>query len=230
MPRQIEHVLRQFDRVMNPADRIQIANQPFVVVRVVVNLVGQHAVANHVGMVHAGRGFLLPGGVGVAVQVGEDVAGHVPHVGDAGSRLPAQPARCERPNRLFAIPQMDAIMMRRMHRIDGEHLIQQRIDRLIAGDRNSLGSLGHPFGVDPNLQREKRLGLDVARIVLHDRFQIAHVLAAAARRYRRPQTKRPAIRSRRAREDWRCAFAATALAIISLARLGLLIFACAMPQ
>ena len=56
-----------------------------------------------------------------------------------------------------------------------EYLVDQRIDRLMAGDRNLLRGLGHPVGVGPDLQRQKSLGFDIVRIVLDDRFEIVNV-------------------------------------------------------
>ena len=52
--------------------------------RVVMDLVGHYAVMDHVGVVNAGGSFLLPCRVGITVERGICVAGHVPHVGDAG--------------------------------------------------------------------------------------------------------------------------------------------------
>ena len=84
MTRQLDHVLGQGDGVVHAAEVVEVAREPFVVVGEVVNLIRHHAVAHHVGVVDPGAGFLLPGGVLIALELGIGVAGHVPHVGDAG--------------------------------------------------------------------------------------------------------------------------------------------------
>ena len=66
------------------AEVIVGADQPFFIVGVIVNLVGLDEIGHHVGVIDPGGGFLLPGGVIKAAKFGVDVAGHVPHVGDAG--------------------------------------------------------------------------------------------------------------------------------------------------
>ena len=63
----------------------EVTAEPFVVVGVVVDLVGEEEVLDHVGVIDAGGGFLGAGGVFVLVDLGIDVAGHVPHVGNGGS-------------------------------------------------------------------------------------------------------------------------------------------------
>lgn len=83
----IEHVLSEFNGAAGVAEENQIADEPFVVVGVVVNLSGEDAVAEHVGVIDAGGGFLLPDGVGIAVEFGIGMSGHVPHVGNAGRGL-----------------------------------------------------------------------------------------------------------------------------------------------
>jgi hypothetical protein len=50
----------------------------------VVDLVREDAVSDHLGVIDAGGGFLLPCGIAPAFEVAVDVTGHVPHVGDAG--------------------------------------------------------------------------------------------------------------------------------------------------
>ena len=72
------------DGVAGPADVAERGGEPLVVVGVVVDLEGHDPVADHVGVVNPGRSFLLIGGVGVALELGVGVAGHVPGVGDPG--------------------------------------------------------------------------------------------------------------------------------------------------
>ena len=67
----------------------KVSGEPFVVVGKIMDAVGHHAVAHHVGVVYAGAGFLLPCGVVIAFEARENVAGHVPHVGDTRRGLPA---------------------------------------------------------------------------------------------------------------------------------------------
>ena len=63
---------------------LRLVAEPLVVVGVVVDLERHDPVADHGGVVDPGRAFLLIGGVGVALQAGVGVAGHVPGVGDPG--------------------------------------------------------------------------------------------------------------------------------------------------
>ena len=64
--RQLDHVLRQRDGLLDAGVVAQAAGEPLVVVGEVVDLIGEDPVTHHVGVVDAGRGLLLPGGVGVA--------------------------------------------------------------------------------------------------------------------------------------------------------------------
>ena len=67
---------------MDASNVEQIADQPLVIVSIVVDLVGQDSVTHHVRMINAGRGLLLPGCILVAMEFRVDVPGHVPHVCD----------------------------------------------------------------------------------------------------------------------------------------------------
>ena len=84
MARQLDHVSGERHGVVGTAKVVEVAREPLVVVGEVVDLVRQHAVAHHVGVIDPGAGLLLPGGVVVALELRVDVAGHVPHVCDAG--------------------------------------------------------------------------------------------------------------------------------------------------
>ena len=61
----------------------EVPNEPFVVVRVIVNLVRQDVIANHVGVIDACRSFLLPGpplgfeGPGTALWIANADGSHV---------------------------------------------------------------------------------------------------------------------------------------------------------
>ena len=85
--RLLDQVPGHGDRVADPADVAVAGAEPLVVVGVVVDLERHDPVADHVGVVDPGRAFLLIGGVGVALQPGVGVAGHVPGVGDPGRGL-----------------------------------------------------------------------------------------------------------------------------------------------
>ena len=90
VPRQLDHVLGQIDRIVHSTDIVQVANQPFVVVSEIVNLVRQNLIAHHVSMIDSGRCLLLPNGVLIAFQSRVNVPRHVPQVGNTGRRLTAQ--------------------------------------------------------------------------------------------------------------------------------------------
>ena len=81
--RLIDEVSRHGDRVVNAADVAIAGAEPLVVVGIVVDLERHDPIAEHVGVVDAGGCLLLIGGVGVALQAGVGMAGHVPGVGDA---------------------------------------------------------------------------------------------------------------------------------------------------
>ena len=125
------------------------------------------------GVVDPGAGFLLPGGVLISLELGVGVAGHVPHVGDAGGGLAGARGGGERSFRLFVVPKVDAEVVARMHRLNIEHVLNQQVDRHVAADAQPLVSaLPKPDG-------EEGLGLDVIRVVVNDRFEVAHHLLAA---------------------------------------------------
>ena len=124
-----------------------------------------------------------------------------------GADWPHNPRGFERPNRLFVVPKMDAIMMRRMHRLDGQHLIDQRIDR--------FDGCGSEFASGPRSSNRRRSRFaarerpwlrcreDCRGRWLPDRERIA----GGARCCRGWRNRRRAIRSRLVRGGWRCALA-----------------------
>ena len=226
MPRLLDHVLREGHGVVRAADVDQVADQPLGVVRVVVNLIRQHAVVHHVRMIDAGRRLLLPGGVRIALQIRIDVARHVPHVGDLRRRLATQRGRLQRPLGLLAIPEVDAVMMGRVQRLVGEDLGQHRVHRLMAVDRQTVAA------VQPDLQSQKGLGFELVGILVDQPLQVADQLTAAIllvllRAVVDSSTDR---RSTAPRAGWRVGLNCTAFSMNFLARLSLLILAIAMPQ
>ena len=71
--------------IVGPAQVHPVTAKPLVVVGVVVNLVGENTARDHIVVIGAGGGLLGEGGVVPALELGVDVAGHVPHMGDPGS-------------------------------------------------------------------------------------------------------------------------------------------------
>ena len=157
----LDQVLGEFQAVAHAPLMAEIANEPLVIVGVVVDLVGHHVVAHHVGMIGARGGLLLPGGVVVTLQLRKRVPRHVPHMRDARGRLTAQRRRLQRSLRLFVVPEVNAVVMDRVHRVPFEHLIDQRIDRLVAAVRNLAA-------VQPNDQHQISLGFQVVGVLVDD--------------------------------------------------------------
>ena len=79
-----------------------------------MDLVRQHAVLDHVSVIDARGGFLLPAGIGVAMQRRVSVAGHMPHVRDTRRTLAAVGRGIERAAIGFVIPEMNAGVLNRM--------------------------------------------------------------------------------------------------------------------
>ena len=138
---------------------------------VVVDLPRQNPIADHVGVIDAGGGFLVPGGVGIALKPRIDVAGHVPHVGDTRAERP-QRAADRAPRRLFAVPEMDAVVVGRVHRIGRKNLVQEGIDGLMARKRQIALEL-------PDAHHQERLGIQVFGKLVEDIFQAAEILPFA---------------------------------------------------
>ncbi len=69
-------------RTAGIAAEVMVADEPLLVVDVVVNLVWQDAGFQHLLVIDAGGCQLAPCGVFVAVELGVDMASHGPHVRD----------------------------------------------------------------------------------------------------------------------------------------------------
>ena len=158
--------------VFDAAEFVEVPHEPFLVVGVVMDLIRQDEAVDHVGVIDAGAGLLLPHGIIEAFELRVGVAGHVPHVGDARGCLAALRGGGHGAGGFAIIPQMNAVMMRRMIRHGRKDLIQHGIDDLGAGD-------GHIAFAKPDAPDEEGLGLDVLRIVLHERLEIADAVELA---------------------------------------------------
>ena len=116
--------------------------------RIVVDLVGHHAISNHVGMVDPRRGFLLPSCIGIAMQSGVSMAGHVPHVSDPRCTRAALGCGSEGQFLLAVIPQVDSEMVCRMPRIASKNILEHRVYCRVTLDVVPLAL------ILPNLQHE----------------------------------------------------------------------------
>ncbi len=63
-------------------------------------------------------------------------------------------------------------MVGRVERLGGENLGEHRIDGLVAADRQPL------IAIEPDLQREERLGFELFGVILHDLLEGADQVAA----------------------------------------------------
>jgi hypothetical protein len=144
-----------------------VPRQPFVVVGVVVNLIGQEAMLLHLGVIDAGRGLLVPGRILVAMQLRVDVPRHVPHVGDPRRGESELGCGVEGALRLALVPEMDAVVVRRVHRGLGKDLLQEGIDHLMTADGNPLP------GELPDPHDEEGLRLNVIGKFMNQVLQIA---------------------------------------------------------
>ena len=79
------------------------------------------------------------------------MTGHMPEMGNARARLSTSRRGSQCTFRLLTVPQMNPVVMCRVHGIQGEHLIQDCVDRLVAGDGQIAFEL-----IEPNAQ--KRFG------------------------------------------------------------------------
>ena len=93
-----------------------------------MKLIGQNSRGLHIRVVGAGGGFLLPGGVVIALELAVGVAGHVPHVRDGRRGLAAPRRGVQRILVVLMIPKMNPRVMNRVQRLDREHLLYQGID------------------------------------------------------------------------------------------------------
>ena len=72
---------------------------------------------------------------------------------------------------MFVVPEVNAVMVRRMLRFCAKHLFQQRVDCLMAIDR-------HPLLVTlPEVDRQEGLRFDILGKLSNDRLHVADVLA-----------------------------------------------------
>ena len=168
-----EERLRHFEGRRSVAEIHPVPGQPFVVVGVVENLVGQEAVFQHVGMVDPGRCLLVPCCVLVAMQVRVDMSRHVPHVGggrggETEFRRGVDGSLC-----LALVPKVDAVVVCGVHRRFGEYLLDEGVHRLMAADWNLRWLVSEL----PDPACEEGLGLDVIREIVNDVLEIAdHLL------------------------------------------------------
>lgn len=170
---EFDHIFGEVHGVIGAADVDEVADEPFVVVGEVVDLVGEDAVAHHVGVVNTGGGFLLVDGIFVAFEAGIDVARHVPHVSDTGSRLPAAGGRVEGFGSIFVIPGVNAVVMGGVHWVFGE-------DGLHEGFLVIVRRIGYAFAdALPLKNGEEGFGFDVVGVLLDDFFEVFDVTFAA---------------------------------------------------
>ena len=159
------HVPGKGHGLPHPADGGEVSAKPFVVVSVVVNLVRHDAVLRHVGVVDAGGGFLAPGGVMKALELGVDMPGHVPHVRDAGCGLPADGRRIHRPDGTFVVPEVNAVVMSRVHGVHFEDPLEKGVDRFMALNLHTVA------GISPELMSEQGTRLQVIGKLVENLFK-----------------------------------------------------------
>ena len=91
-------------------------------------------------MVSSGGGLLSKGRVIPPFELGINVTGHVPHVGDSWSGVSELGSGIESDLGFLAIPEVNPIVVCRMHRVDGKNLLEDGIDRLMAVNREATAS------------------------------------------------------------------------------------------
>ena len=121
----LDHVLCQLDRVINPPNKDQVANQPFVVVSEIANLIRHDTITHHVGVVDAGGSLLLVDRILVPFQSRINMSGHVPHVSNARCRNSASRGGFDRVGWMPTVPKMNGVVMGRMKRFDLKNVINQ---------------------------------------------------------------------------------------------------------
>ena len=176
MPGHLDQVDAQIHRPVHLSDVIVGLYQPLAVVRVVVDVVGQQAVGHQLAVVHAHRSFLLPRHIGVALELVEGVAGHVPLMGHARGALAGFRGRGNRPEGrliLFTVPEVDAVVVSRVHGLLREDLLENGFDGLSAPDGPTL------VAAVPHVNCEEGLGLHVFGKLENDVLERAGVVAAA---------------------------------------------------
>ncbi len=118
-------------------------------------------------MIDPGRPFLLVCGVGVAVQFGVGVAGHVPGVRDPRGRRGVEAGRLLGPGGLRVIPEVDLVVVGPgVVAVPVEDRIQDHVDRLAAAD----------LAVLPGDHRHPGPGIEVIGKFLDDRLQGQEVI------------------------------------------------------
>ena len=173
VPRQRDHVARERHGVARTARGRKAADQPFLVVAVVVDLVWHHAIALHVRVVDAARSLLLPCRVRPATELVEDVAAHVPLMRDAWRGAAQRCCGHHGALRLLVVPEVHAEVVGRVHRRLVEQLLQQRFDCPVARDLDARPA------VAPDLHDEERLRLDVVGMVGGELFEVPYEITAA---------------------------------------------------
>lgn len=133
----------------------------------VVDLVWEDAVSDHLGVIDAGGGFLLPCGVVPAFEVAVDVTGHVPHVGDAGGGGTAHGGGGEGLFGAFVVPEVDEIVVDRVEGIFCEDLLGEGVGGEVAGAFDAVAVLVAPDEADGH-----GAGLEVVGVVHGDAFHV----------------------------------------------------------
>lgn len=168
--RQLDHVFREVDRVVDAADVAETLHEPAIVVGEVVDLIGHDPRRDRLCVIDARRSFLLPRGIRITLELRECVPRHVPHVCDARRGLPAAPRGRRRslvPRGV--VPQVDEIVMRaRVHRRGGEDLLRECIDGLAARNRNAV------VLVVPNLENQKRFSFEIVGKLVAELLERLH--------------------------------------------------------
>ena len=179
MPGNVDHVLSKFSGARSLPEKNKIANEPFVVVSVVMNLTGEDSVPHGVRMIDPGRGFLLPDRITITMELGVGMSRHMPHVCNPSRRLAVERGRNERTSRFFIVPEMNSVMVCRVHWSDLKNLIEESINCLITGNKQGFFSRRiRPTRIFPDLKNEKCFCFDIVRLILNERFEITDVLAA----------------------------------------------------
>ena len=142
----------------------KVAREPFVVVRVVVDLVGDEEMLGHVCVVNTGGGLLAKDGIVIALGLGVDVSGHVPHVGDAGGGFSEAGGGIERLLVLAVVPEVDGVVVGGVIGFFGKDLLENGVESEVTAD-------GNTFAVElPAAANEEGLGFDVVGVVQDEVF------------------------------------------------------------
>jgi len=144
----------------------EVAGEPLVVVSVVVDLVRNEEVFRHMGVVDAGGGLLLPSCVGVAVELGVDVAGHMPHMGDGGGGATELGGGGECFFGTAVVPEVNGVVMGGVEGGFGEDLFEEGVEAHMAADGDAF--LAHlPVSAD-----KEGFGFEVFGVVEDDVFEV----------------------------------------------------------